>query len=73
VVIATHDPLLILMADRRLVMKNGGMRRVLETSPAEKEILDWMRRVDSRVEARRSRRGAGAPLAAAVGGLASAL
>ncbi len=70
VVIATHDPLLILMADRRLVMKNGGMRRVLETSPAEKEILDSMRRVDSRVEALRSRLRSGETIDAALGVIA---
>jgi ABC-type lipoprotein export system ATPase subunit len=46
VVIATHDPLLILMADRRLVMKNGGMDRVLVSTDYEKDILDEVRRID---------------------------
>jgi ABC-type lipoprotein export system ATPase subunit len=37
--ISTHDPLLALMGNRRIVMKNGGIARVIESSPEEKENL----------------------------------
>ena len=39
VLIATHDPVLALSADRRIVIKNGGIDKVIETSTAEKEHL----------------------------------
>lgn len=39
VLMATHDPILALRADRRIVIKNGGIRKVLETTEAEKETL----------------------------------
>jgi ABC-type lipoprotein export system ATPase subunit len=39
VLMATHDPLLALMADRRLVINNGGIKAVIETSESEKQKL----------------------------------
>ena len=39
VLISTHDPLLALRADRRIVIKNGGIADIIETSDAEKESL----------------------------------
>ncbi len=39
VVIATHDPVLALMAKRRLVLENGGIARIYETSAAEQQCL----------------------------------
>lgn len=39
ILVVTHDPTLLLMADKRVVMKNGGMENLHITSPAEKEIL----------------------------------
>ena len=38
VLMATHDPLLCLMADWRLVIKNGGIMDVIETSEQEREV-----------------------------------
>lgn len=46
VLMATHDPLLALMADRRIVIRNGGIDGVLETSPKEKEILLELDKID---------------------------
>jgi ABC-type lipoprotein export system ATPase subunit len=46
VLIASHDPVVILLAQRRVVMKNGGMTRVYETSPEEKEVLDRLMQAD---------------------------
>ena len=40
VLIITHDPLLALMTDRRVVMAGGGIRSVVRTSKPEKLILN---------------------------------
>ncbi len=37
VLMATHDPLLALSGHRRVVIRNGGMEKILETSEAEKK------------------------------------
>ena len=39
VLMATHDPTLALFADKRIVIKNGGIEAIIETSPEEKELL----------------------------------
>lgn len=39
VLISTHDPLLALRADRRIVIKNGGIADIIETSEEEKASL----------------------------------
>ena len=49
VLMATHDPLLMLGADRRIAMANGGMRAVLATSDPEKAILKELTAADERL------------------------
>ena len=44
---ATHDPLLALMADRRIVIQNGGIHKVLTTTPEEKELLKRLEELDA--------------------------
>lgn len=39
VLISTHDPLLALRADRRIVIRNGGIADIIETSEEEKASL----------------------------------
>lgn len=39
--IATHDPLIALRADKRLVLKNGAMVKVIERAEKEAEVLNW--------------------------------
>ncbi|WP_027398868.1 ATP-binding cassette domain-containing protein [Anaerovorax odorimutans] len=39
ILVITHDPTLLLMADKRIVMKNGGMNKLHITSTEEKELL----------------------------------
>ncbi|MGX9416906.1 ATP-binding cassette domain-containing protein [Vibrio sp. WJH972] len=46
VLMATHDPILALMADRRLVIKNGGIARVLDTSDQERQLLGTLEKLD---------------------------
>ena len=46
IIVATHDPILMLMAPSRLVMKDGGMSRLIETGPEERERLAGLARMD---------------------------
>jgi len=46
VAVVTHDPMLALMATRRIVMKNGGMVKVISTSDEEQRIFKDIERVD---------------------------
>lgn len=50
VLMATHDPILALMADRRIVIKNGGIDKVIETSQREKEILKELEKMDNIIQ-----------------------
>ncbi|MDR1865486.1 MAG: ATP-binding cassette domain-containing protein [Bacteroidales bacterium] len=50
VLIATHDPILALMVDQRLVIKNGGICRVIRTSDAEKKLLSRLEKLDNRMQ-----------------------
>jgi ABC-type lipoprotein export system ATPase subunit len=54
VLMATHDPILALMAERRLVIKNGGIVRVIETTEKEKENLTILESFDNRLLALRT-------------------
>jgi ABC-type lipoprotein export system ATPase subunit len=46
VIIVTHDPMLALMASRRIVMKNGGITKVINTSVEEHRVFRDIERVD---------------------------
>ncbi len=59
VLMATHDPILALMADRRIVIKNGGIAKVIETSEEERTILSTLEELDRTVLAYRTRLRAG--------------
>ena len=54
IIIASHDPLIILMANRRVVMKDGGMCRILDTDEKEKELLRDLTSLDNRISALRN-------------------
>lgn len=57
VLMATHDPLLCLMADTRIVIKNGGIHDVITTSEEEKKQLEELWEMDRVIsEARRKLR-----------------
>ena len=55
VFMATHDPILALMADRRFVIENGGIRKVIETSDNEKRVLEELRKLDMKLLEMRNR------------------
>jgi len=49
VLMATHDPILALLGDRRVVLRNGAMHQVVEPSTRERANLDELRKVDRRL------------------------
>jgi ABC-type lipoprotein export system ATPase subunit len=59
VLIATHDPLLALSADRRLVIRNGGISKVIGTTPEERNILGEIEQIDDKVQRLKNRLRAG--------------
>ena len=56
---ATHDPLLALMADRRIVIKNGGIHKIIETSAQEKQLLAKLDTLDEVMQSARRKLRAG--------------
>src|SRR6056297_1075597 len=54
VLMATHDPSLALMAGKRLVIKNGGIDKVIETSVEERRMLVELDRIDKIIGTLRS-------------------
>lgn len=54
VLMATHDPTLALFADKRIVIKNGGIEAIIETSPEEKEVLKDLEKMDEYIQAMRT-------------------
>ncbi len=55
VLMATHDPILALMGDRRVIINNGAMVDVIEPSEMERANLDELRQVDARMMELRNR------------------
>lgn len=54
VLMATHDPILALMGNRRIVIKNGGIEKIMESNPEEKQILGKLEELDAVVQAMRN-------------------
>lgn len=46
VLMSTHDPILALMGDKRIIIENGGIKAVLETSDMEKRNLKELEDMD---------------------------
>ncbi len=55
VFMATHDPVLALMGDVRIVIRNGGIAKVIETSEAERSILTELELMDRKLNNLRTR------------------
>lgn len=54
VLMATHDPTLALIADRRIIIKNGGIDKVIETSKEEKQLLLELEKMDNVIQKMRT-------------------
>jgi ABC-type lipoprotein export system ATPase subunit len=48
VLIATHDPILALMADQRMIIKNGAIVNIIKTSEREKQNLEALQILDNK-------------------------
>lgn len=46
VLIATHDPILALMGNKRIVIKNGGINKIIKTGEMEKKQLRKLEKLD---------------------------
>lgn len=55
ILMATHDPILALMGDRRLVIKNGGIDKIIESSEAERKNLVSLEALDNKLLVLRNR------------------
>ncbi len=62
VLMATHDPILALMANRRIVIKNGGINEIIETSEEERKLLKELEEFDQVVQRMRHQLRIGSPL-----------
>ncbi|MDY4129233.1 MAG: ABC transporter ATP-binding protein, partial [Peptostreptococcus porci] len=52
---ATHDPMLALLADRRIVINNGGIAEIIETTEKEKQRLVELEEMDKVIQEMRRR------------------
>lgn len=52
-ILATHDPLLILMSDKRIVMKDGAMSHCIRTTDKEKALMQELIKTEKRNSAYR--------------------
>ncbi|MCK5807772.1 ATP-binding cassette domain-containing protein, partial [bacterium] len=66
VLMATHDPILALMGDRRIIIKNGGIDKVIVTSPEEKKLLIELEKMDEIIQGMRKKLRAGEILPATI-------
>jgi ABC-type lipoprotein export system ATPase subunit len=55
ILIATHDPILALMAEQRLVIKNGGIHELIITSENEKKSLSALEGIDNKISILRNK------------------
>lgn len=55
VLMSTHDPILALMGDKRLVIKNGGVAKIIATTDKERENLEELQELDKRLLELRNR------------------
>lgn len=59
VLMATHDPILALMADKRIIIKNGGIADIIQTTDEEKTMLKELEKVDNYIQSQRAALRAG--------------
>jgi ABC-type lipoprotein export system ATPase subunit len=47
IIVSTHDPLLAISANKRIVIKNGGIHKIIEVSDAERQSLVAIEKLDN--------------------------
>ncbi len=55
VLMATHDPLLALMGDKRIVINNGGIHKIMEITDEERGILEELTKLDNIIQGMRNK------------------
>jgi len=55
VLMSTHDPILALMGDKRIVINNGGIEKVIDTTDEERNILTELETLDDTMMKMRNR------------------
>jgi ABC-type lipoprotein export system ATPase subunit len=55
VLLATHDPILALMGNKRIVIKNGAIEKIIETTDEERTILSTLEKMDRTLLAYRTK------------------
>src|SRR5699024_1104649 len=50
VLMATHDTTLALIADKRIIIHNGGIDNIIETSEEEKKLLEKLEEMDKYIQ-----------------------
>lgn len=62
VLIATHDPLLTLIGSRRIILKNGGISKIIQATDQEREHMKRLEKIDELLLGYRERLRNGEPL-----------
>lgn len=57
--VSTHDPLLAISADKRIVIKNGGIYKIVKTSDIERQSLVKIEKIDNKLMMLRNQLRAG--------------
>lgn len=55
VLMSTHDPILALMGDRRIVINNGGIEKIIEVTKEERSILSELEELDKKLMSYRNK------------------
>ncbi|MGL6065023.1 MAG: ATP-binding cassette domain-containing protein [Fusobacteriaceae bacterium] len=55
VLMSTHDPILALMADKRIIISNGGIDKVMDITNEERNILFELQKLDSILQEMRNK------------------
>ena len=50
VIFATHDPSIVLQTEKRILMKNGAISKVIEHTEEEKEVLELVLKADRTIK-----------------------
>ena len=50
VIFATHDPSIVLQTEKRILMKNGAISKIIEHTKEDKEILDLVLKADKTIK-----------------------
>ena len=49
ILMATHDPILALSGEKRVVIQNGGIKDIIETTQEERDFLPFLTQLDTRM------------------------